>query len=325
MVKHKKIIILLSFLMVGMGFSQSKVGTAGANFLSVSLDPNASAMGGAYVAVANDPLTVFWNIAGVANIKSEMSAGFSYVSYLAETNLGGFSIIKKLGLRGNLAIFVGGFNSGDIEGAEISESGIIYKDPFQYRSAQIGIGFARYFTDKFASGVALKLLHENVSGYASAYGVAIDVGTYFWTGFKSLRIAMSMQNIGPDMKFSGTYLQYLYQGNEVVTEEREHTAYPIPLNFRLGMAMEVIDDPVKRLTLSLESNHPNDYDQTLALGFEFSYMNMFFVRGGYNFMSDADALGLGFGVNLKNFSLNYSFTDMQELTDVHRISISYVR
>ena len=303
--------------------AQSKVGTAGANFLAVPLNPVAAGLGGAYVAVASDPLSSFWNVAGVANVKSELSAGFSYVNYVAGTKLGAVSMVKKLGLRGNLVVFVGGFNSGSMTHYEIGQDGIHELGTFSYSDAQLGIGFARYYTDKFASGFAVKFLHEGVSGITSSNGFAIDVGTYFWTGFKTLRIAMSMQNIGPDMKFSGTYQQYIYKGNEVVTEDRNYTAYPIPMNFRLGAAMEVIKDSRKRLTLSVESDHPSDFNQTLAIGAEFAYSNMIFIRSGYNFGLDLGGFGFGFGIKKGGFSLDYSFSDMGEWPDIHRLSITF--
>ncbi len=326
----KRVLIILSIVFLitlpNALTAQSKVGTAGANFLAVPINPVAMGMGGAYVAVADGPLSSFWNIAGVANVKDNLATGFGYVNYVAGINIGGFGVVKKLGLRGNIAFFVGGLNSGSMDKYSISQDrGIINEGTFTYSSEQIGIGFARYFTDKFASGVAVKLIHESVSGETSSLGFAVDVGTYFWTGFKSLRIAMSMQNIGPDMKFSGTYKQYIYSGNEVVTEDREYNSYPIPLNFRLGAAMEIIDQPDKRLTVSVESNHPSDFDQTFAVGAEFAFRNMLYLRGGYNFGLDLGGLGLGFGIKLKSISFDYAYSDMGEWPDVHRISINFVK
>ena len=327
MMKKVLSIFVLVVLICGPSLShaQSKVGTAGANFLAIPLNPVAAGLGGAYVAIASDPLSSFWNIAGIANVKSELSTGFSYVNYVAGTKLGAFSVVKRLGIRGNLVVFIGGFDSGDITQYEIGLDGIHEVGTFSYSDAQIGIGFARYYTDKFASGFAIKFLHEGVSGIASSNGIAIDVGTYFWTGFKTLRIAMSMQNIGPDMKFSGTYQQYIYKGNEVVVEERNYTAYPIPMNFRLGAAMEVIKDAKKRLTVSIESDHPSDYNQTIAVGAEYAFGEMIYLRTGYNFGLDLGGFGFGFGIKKNQFQLNYSFSDMGEWPDVHRLSVIFSR
>jgi hypothetical protein len=53
-----------------------KVGTFDGQFLKIEVGARATAMGGAYVAVADDASAVFWNAAGIARIepdKSELS------------------------------------------------------------------------------------------------------------------------------------------------------------------------------------------------------------------------------------------------------------
>ena len=59
-------------------------------------------------------------------------------------------------------------------------------------------------TDKFSFGCNLKGIREDYT-YGSSNNFAIDVGTFYNTGWKSLRLGMVMQNFGPEMKPSGTY------------------------------------------------------------------------------------------------------------------------
>ena len=44
----------------------SKTGTSAANFLRIGIGARALAMGGAFVAVADDPTAAYWNVAGLA-------------------------------------------------------------------------------------------------------------------------------------------------------------------------------------------------------------------------------------------------------------------
>ena len=63
--------VLLIFCMQVSGFAQSgfsKTGMTAATFLSIEVGPRAAAMGGAYVAIADDPTAVQWNPAGLDRI-----------------------------------------------------------------------------------------------------------------------------------------------------------------------------------------------------------------------------------------------------------------
>src|SRR5690349_76125 len=50
------------------GVGSQRVGTSAGNFLKIGIGARAVGMGEAFVAVADDPSTVYWNAAGVASI-----------------------------------------------------------------------------------------------------------------------------------------------------------------------------------------------------------------------------------------------------------------
>ena len=66
----------------------------------------------------------------------------------------------------------------------------------------IGLSFARMLTDRFSAGLTAKYVRETWDD-VSAGGVAIDIGTLYDTGFKTLRIGMSIQNFGPELTPGG--------------------------------------------------------------------------------------------------------------------------
>ena len=47
----------------------TKTGTTAAQFLKIGADPRGTAMGNAYVAMNGDASSIFWNPAGLANVK----------------------------------------------------------------------------------------------------------------------------------------------------------------------------------------------------------------------------------------------------------------
>ena len=64
-------LLMIVLLAVTLGFSQeiNRYGTTAANFLEIGIGSAASAMGEAYVGVANDLSSIYWNPAGLASIQ----------------------------------------------------------------------------------------------------------------------------------------------------------------------------------------------------------------------------------------------------------------
>ena len=60
----------------------SKVGVAGAQFMKIPVGARANGMG-AYAAVTNDLTSIYWNPAGLADVKY-MAGNFSYTSWFAD-------------------------------------------------------------------------------------------------------------------------------------------------------------------------------------------------------------------------------------------------
>ena len=64
-------VILIVFMLTNAAsFAQEvkKVGTSAATFLRIPVGARGTAMGGAFVAIADDPTALFWNPGGIARI-----------------------------------------------------------------------------------------------------------------------------------------------------------------------------------------------------------------------------------------------------------------
>ncbi|RQW03479.1 hypothetical protein EH223_09880, partial [candidate division KSB1 bacterium] len=67
----KKIrLFFLALFMTSFLFAQevTKVGTTAAGFLNIDVGARAIGMGGAYVAVSDDIMSMYWNVAGISRI-----------------------------------------------------------------------------------------------------------------------------------------------------------------------------------------------------------------------------------------------------------------
>jgi hypothetical protein len=295
----------------------------GMDFLSVELIPEATAMGGAYVAAVEGIESVFWNVAGIANVKYQGFYG-GYVPWLVNTHIPFVSYVRNTGLWGNFGIFLSGVSSPDFQVATEDEG--LLDETFNYNAVQIGVVYSRYYTDKFSAGVSVKYIQENFGDFSSAKTIAIDAGSIFHTGFRSLRIAMSFSNLGPEVKPSGTYYQYQTEVYE------EYNSYPLPVIFRLGAAMEIVDNPGMRTTLSLELVHPNDYLESFRIGLRTLLVNSVIISIGHRiYLGDVDKDGMfseggfsaGIGLKFRYIGFNYSYSEMGSLPDIHRFSIFY--
>ncbi|MDZ7413622.1 MAG: UPF0164 family protein, partial [candidate division KSB1 bacterium] len=79
----------------------SKVGTTSACFLEIEVGARALAMGGAFVATANDASALYWNAAGLARLsRSELHLG--HTQWLADMRYDFAGIALPLGSFGTL-------------------------------------------------------------------------------------------------------------------------------------------------------------------------------------------------------------------------------
>ena len=83
----------------------SKTGMTAATFLAIEIGPRAAAMGGAYVAIADDPTAMFWNPAGLDKIKNN-SIFFSHTNWLAGTSMDYLGAAIPLGQYGTFGVSV---------------------------------------------------------------------------------------------------------------------------------------------------------------------------------------------------------------------------
>ena len=152
---------------------------------------------------------------------------------------------------------------------------------FAWQDIAISMGYGRYLTDRFSLGVTVKYIGEKAGDYATANGWSADVGTSYDTGFRNFKIAMVITNFGPDLKFI----------------ER---SFPLPINFKFGGAIDVIQNANSILTFAADGSHPSDNLEKYNTGLEYTFRNQFTLRGGYRFNYDTDGLTFGAGMRLRN-------------------------
>ncbi len=328
--------LAVSLLVPALSFGQAKVGTTGLNFLKIGSSARGVALADAFLAIADDASTLYYNPAGLINLKGQELV-FTHTTLPADLNhdfLGAAMPLPSLG--GAIGFQLIGLSTGDmIETTPDNPSGT--GRTFSASDFSAGVSYAQRLTDKFSVGGTVKYLQENLAD-ENAFGWAADVGTYYDTGWKSLRIAMVITNFGDDMTH--------------VT-----TPFPLPLVFRFGVALDMVNSGENRVTLGFEGTHPNDNVEELHLGVEYAYRDFGYLRMGrkinawkrhaytdfrdnsqeydnpfaeYPLFNEDGSLslhGFSFGGGMKldriGLSIDYAWTEYGFLGSLHRFSIGY--
>lgn len=309
----KRILILvatLGLICPGMAHGArqfAKVGTIGGQVLKIGIGARAVAMGSSFVSVADDATAVYWNPAGIARIQkgvlsinhTEWLAGISYTqaAYLFHTRF----------LPGTIGVSA---RSLYMDSQPIRT---VFRPEGEGRSFDagdlaVGLTYGRSLTDKFSAGIGASYLQSSLATY-SASAVVFDFGTLYNTGYRSLRIGMSIQNIGSNMTFIDDDVK-------------------MPTVFRVGMSMNLYESGNHLVLMAGDFSHPPDNNERASWGMEYGFKEFFFVRSGYQFNYDLERFSAGLGFKLaaalnSEARVDYAYTDMGSMSPVHRISVDF--
>ncbi|MCC6349291.1 MAG: PorV/PorQ family protein [Candidatus Eisenbacteria bacterium] len=297
-----------------------RAGTSSGTFLRIGVGARAVAMGESFVAVANDPSAIYWNPAGLASLQRR-EVGLSYVQWPADVDYGHIALIvpvKRLG--GSVGLQFGVLATRMDETTELMPFGT--GRSFSYSDVVAGATYARRWTDKLLVGAGLKYVHEDLGsqvGGPTTSAVLLDIGSIYYLGLGSVRIATSLTSFGPQLRPAGDWVSPL------TGEVRQYDGFDPPMVFRYGLAFEPLENNTQRLTTALEVNQPADNEQNLKAGAEWTYLRRFALRSGYNFRADALKFSAGAGfvadVNDSRLNIDYAWTDGGPLGSVHRMTL----
>ncbi len=312
----------------------SKVGTTAASFLAIEVGARAIGMGGAFVAVADDATSLYWNPAGIARLANNVEVTLNHTNWLADVYYDYGGVTLSLGRTG-----VVGLSFTSLTMDEMLVRTVAYPEgtgeKFGASDFAITGSYARNLTDRFSIGFNAKYVHQQL-WHESASGMAIDIGTLFTTQFNGMTVGMSISNfgskmqlIGPDTQFPVDVAPDKYGNNNKIVGNMKTDQWSLPLIFRFGVAMNVINNYNYRWTVALDAMHPNDNTEYLNVGTEYAIKKMIFLRAGYKnlFMKDSEE-GLTFGAGLAydlmgqmKLKLDYAYADFGILENVQRFSL----
>ncbi len=291
----------------GAGTVFEKVGTYAAQFLKIGVSARATSMGSAFTAVADDPSAAYWNPAGLVGVDGTVVM-LNHTEWPADINLEYANYTFSPG-------FVQGKMSLHARGLTMDPQVVrtIYRqqgtgEQFDAGDMSFGVSYARFFTDKFSSGITMSWMHMGLAEKFVNSFVA-DFGLLYRIGIRGMKLGMAVQNIGSQVDFADR-------------------SSKLPTVFKVGLSVDTYRSGPHSLMTVGEFSHPSDNKEHQNVGVEYSYNNFVFLRSGYNLNYDSETFAAGAGLLLQTsqstaINADYSFVDMGALGGVHRVSLSF--
>ncbi len=309
----------------------NRQGTRGANFLHLGIGARGGAMAGAIGSSVNGPTAWYWNPAGAAT-----SEGFSLAAGLQNLydDLGldqtyASASIPLLG--GVVGVHLNTLGSGPIKRTtELNPFGErLGGNSFEWTSTVVGLGYARRLTDRLSVGGQLKYIKEGIPDAGTSW-VAFDIGTQFNTGLYGLVLGGVIQNVGGTSRAQGALIQRVIQTTDgsVLSEARRVQFFTnnteLPVEFRLSVGADLLGSANSMMggaggnhtiTSEISVTNATDYSTQYALGAEYGFRNILFLRGGKRMYNDdrdhgdVGTVGLagGFGLRMPVFGRSIRF------------------
>ncbi len=276
-------------------------GTSGADFLTVGVGARALAMGGAFTAVDNglDANTVNWNPGGLGFI-DKANATASYNSLFVDENQGYLGYASPLKSGG---VWDAGINylivshiekrAGDTENPDST---------FSNQNYAANLSYGRALGNRVSVGGSLKYIRQELDSLKEN-AMAVDLGLLARTPVDGLTAGLAMHNLGTDI------------GPD-----------PLPLTVQGGVGYKLLSD---RLQLDSDVQWLETERRAYwSLGAEFWISPNLAARAGYQFGHGADqlqsrfvGLGVGLGLKLDRFSMDYAFMPYGDLGNTHRVTL----
>ena len=343
--KKLSIAVIVLLCMVGNSFALTKVGTTAAQFLKIGVGSRAQGMGGAFVAVSDDISAIYWNPAGIANLKGS-EAMFMHSEWLADISYDFGAVVLNLGSYGAVGISLSATSMAEMKvRTEIEPEGT--GEWFDAGDIAAALTYARALTDRFSIGGNVKWIRQSI-WHMAANTVAFDVGTLFRTQFDGMTIGMSISNFGGTLTMGGRDAREYADinpsaegSNDQIPSYLQMDSWALPITFRVGVAWNPIETYRNRVTLAVDAIHPNDNSESINVGFEYAYSKKAFIRFGWEglFLEDDERGGvfsdsdnglptnIGAGVNIPisgimALKFDYAYADFGRLENAQRFTVS---
>lgn len=325
--------IIISIFATLPAFSQSKTGTTIGQFLKIEPSSRIVGLGNAGASLFGEVSSIFYNPASLGRLDGS-DVQFTFNRWLADITYNYLAAGINVEGVGTFALVGTALNSGEMDVRTV-EQPLGTGERFSVKNIALGLGYGLMLTDRVSVGIQINYINETI-WHSSLSTFGINFGVQYQLSEGGLTLGASVSNFGGRAAFDGRdlYINYDFEpkkfgDNDQLPAELRTNAFPLPTIFRAGISHKFNLSSNLKLIVSADATHPNDNVESINLGGELTFLDNFFLRGGYRnlFLPDAEGgLVLGSGVNLQisqsiNIRFDYAFADYGRLSEAHRISV----
>ncbi|MCK4654397.1 MAG: PorV/PorQ family protein [Candidatus Cloacimonetes bacterium] len=310
-----KIILFILLVSASIFAINDNAGTSGFTFFKVNYSARAAAMGNAFTGLSNDASAVFFNPAGLIQLKSPQ-ASVTYMSYFDGVQCGSAVYTFPKDDKTSFGFFAKGLTAkedrtlADENGQYLGTDGT-----FGMSDIIFGISAARYVIDILDIGFSVKYLHENLDDRTGS-AIAFDAGIMHQTTNENLKFGIVFRNFGWQLSY---YTESKY-------EEK------LPQLVTAGFSYH----PDEKFYATLDIYKPLDFDFSGRIGLEYNIHKMLDLRAGYksnagdwktggeNEFFSGMSFGTGFNLFKYNLKIDYAIISYGDLGFVNQVTVNYL-
>ncbi len=332
----KRVSICVIALLAGLaapGRGQSfGVGKYAGEFLATGVGGRATAMGGAYVALATDASGGYWNPAALAWLDYPELIGMHESRFAGVVNYDYGAVVIPYGPQATVGLSVirlGVDGIPDTRNAALDANGnhtpvfqadgsIDYSAVTHFDAADWAfiLSYGKRVNDEFSYGANAKIIRR-VLGDDGAFGIGFDAAA-LWRVNENLTLGANAMDI------TTTLLAWSTGTKELISPTLKlggGYALRIADRHRVTPALDVDVRFENRRTASIAHVGPVSFDPNVGL--EYAYNNVVAVRGG---LTETKQFTVGAGVKLPKLNIDYTFSNFasdasEQLGATHRISV----
>ena len=289
-------------------------------FLNNGVGSRALALGGAYVAVANDVTAGYWNPAGLTGANGLQVQFMHAKQFISSIQYDYFAASNQFDTGTTLGLSVIRLGVDDIKDSRDALLGELISDGLDYSQIKMFnvadyaffLSFARNYDEKLAYGANVKLIYRDFAS-ESALGIGFDIGAQYHM-YQNLSFGLTLRDITTTMMAWST-------------SEKEFIAPSLRPGVSYRYNIESLDlylQPSADLNILFEGREsaaqlnlgPVSLDS--FWGMEVGFRQLAFLRLGYD---DQQRFNGGIGFSITRFAVDYSYMNYDsELGNAHRIS-----
>jgi hypothetical protein len=336
-VSQKKNKLVFVALFVSLFSTAQTVRKYSNEFMNIGVDSRALGMSNAVTAHVSDVTAGYWNPAGLIGVERDQIALMhaSYFANIAQYDYIGYA--KNIDDRSAFGFSLIRFGVDDILNTTQlidADGNIDYNRISLFSTADYGLTFSyarKLQVPGFQYGVSAKIIRRVIGDFASSWGVGFDIGLQFersgWMFGVMARDVTTTYNIWTIDEAAFKTISDAVEGqNQEIPESTEITLPKLQVGLAKLFEFHNETSLLASTNLNMRFEQTNDlisgngFAIDPALGFEYNYTDLVFLRAGVGNFQNIQQLdgtnrvgfqpNIGLGFKYRGIQIDYALTDL---------------